>query len=225
MNVGGRRGCPNTRTPPPGAGLIGLAHTTSTRIDGRGERSRRERVFDPLDSTLDGSLPRALDLFGAQRAAGADPAIVLEDMLALSHWLTRIEVAPELAADPGVPEAERVRARGLAEKLAAPELTLCWRILLKLSRRPDGRVRTLLAHRESNPNVRPDKAASTPVRGLVRARAGSARGRVKEARRTIVDSVRSDPFVRARGADHGLLPDRPTFRFQLDRICPPDPAP
>ena len=91
----------------------------------------RERVFDLLESTLDGSLPRALDLFDAQHAAGADPAIVLEDMLALSHWLTRIKVAPELAADPGVPEAERVRARGLAEKLAVPELTLCWQILLK----------------------------------------------------------------------------------------------
>ena len=39
MNVGGRRRCPDTRTPPPGAGPIGLA-TTSTRIDGRGERSR-----------------------------------------------------------------------------------------------------------------------------------------------------------------------------------------
>ena len=91
----------------------------------------RERVFDLLESTLDGSLPRALDLFDAQYAAGADPAIVLEDMLALSHWLTRIKVAPELAADPGVPEAERARARGLAEKLAVPELARCWQILLK----------------------------------------------------------------------------------------------
>ena len=91
----------------------------------------RERVFDLLESVLDGSLPRALDLFDSQYAAGADPAIVLEDMLALSHWLTRIKVAPELAADPGVPEAERVRARGMAEKLAVPELALCWQILLK----------------------------------------------------------------------------------------------
>ncbi len=91
----------------------------------------RERVFDLLERTLDGGLAAALDLLEAQDAAGADPATVLEDMLGLAHWLTRLKLTPEAAADPGLPEAERVRARALAEKLAVAELTRAWQILLK----------------------------------------------------------------------------------------------
>ncbi len=91
----------------------------------------RERVFDLLERVLDGGLPRALDLLAAQHASGADPAIVLEDMLSLAHWLTRLKLTPDAAADPGLPEAERVRGRTLADKLAIAELTRCWQILLK----------------------------------------------------------------------------------------------
>ena len=91
----------------------------------------RERVFDLLEGVLDGGLPGALDLLAEQYAAGADPSAVLEDMLGLSHWLTRLKLTPDAAEDPGLPEAERVRGRALAGKLAVPELTRCWQILLK----------------------------------------------------------------------------------------------
>ena len=91
----------------------------------------RERVFDLLEGVLDGGLPGALDLLAEQYAAGADPTAVLEDMLALSHWLTRLKLTPDAARDPGLPEAERVRGRALAGKLAVSELTRCWQILLK----------------------------------------------------------------------------------------------
>ena len=91
----------------------------------------RERVFDLLEGVLDGGLPGALDLLAEQYAAGADPSAVLEDMLALAHWLTRLKLTPDAAGDPGLPEAERVRGRALAGKLAVSELTRCWQILLK----------------------------------------------------------------------------------------------
>ncbi len=91
----------------------------------------RERVFDLLDAVLDGGLARALDLLAAQYAAGADPTVVLEDMLALTHWLTRLKLTPDAAADPGLPDAERVRGRAMAGTLAVAELTRCWQILLK----------------------------------------------------------------------------------------------
>ena len=92
----------------------------------------RERVFDLLEGILDGGgLAGALDLLADQYAAGADPSVVLEDMLALSHWLTRLKLTPDAAENPGLPEAERVRGRALAGKLGVPELTRCWQILLK----------------------------------------------------------------------------------------------
>jgi DNA polymerase III subunit gamma/tau len=91
----------------------------------------RERVFDLADAVLGGRLPEALDLLGEQYRAGADPVVVLRDMLDLSHWLTRLKVTPDAATDPGLPEAERVRGAALAERLSVPDLARCWQILLK----------------------------------------------------------------------------------------------
>jgi DNA polymerase-3 subunit gamma/tau len=91
----------------------------------------RERVFDLFEAVLGGRLADALDLLAGQYRAGADPAVVLQDMLELTHWLTRLKVTPGAAADPGLPEAERVRGKALAEKLPVPELARCWQLLLK----------------------------------------------------------------------------------------------
>jgi DNA polymerase-3 subunit gamma/tau len=91
----------------------------------------RERVFDLFEAVLGGRLADALDLLAEQYRAGADPVIVLQDMLELTHWLTRLKVTPEAAADPGLPEAERGRGKTLAERLPIAELARCWQLLLK----------------------------------------------------------------------------------------------
>jgi DNA polymerase-3 subunit gamma/tau len=78
-----------------------------------------------------GDIRTALDLIGEQYAAGADPAVVLEDMLELTHWLTRIKITPAAADALGVPEAERMRGRELAEGLGMAELARAWQMLLK----------------------------------------------------------------------------------------------
>ncbi|TVR79718.1 MAG: DNA polymerase III subunit gamma/tau [Rhodospirillales bacterium] len=88
-------------------------------------------VFDLFEAAMAGDMRTVLDLMAGQYAAGADPAVVLEDLLSLTHWLTRIRLVAQAADDPGVPEAERVRGRNLAEKLPMPELTRSWQILLK----------------------------------------------------------------------------------------------
>ncbi|HEX9647737.1 MAG TPA: DNA polymerase III subunit gamma/tau [Alphaproteobacteria bacterium] len=91
----------------------------------------RVRVFDLFEAVLGGRLATALDLLGEQYRAGADPVTVLQDLLELTHWLTRVAVTPEAAADPGLPEAERVRGRAMAEALGVPELARAWQVLLK----------------------------------------------------------------------------------------------
>jgi DNA polymerase-3 subunit gamma/tau len=91
----------------------------------------RVRVFDLLQAVLGGKLAEALDLLAEQYRAGADPVIVLQDLLELTHWLTRVKITPEAASDPGLPEAERVRGREMAERLGVPELSRCWQLLLK----------------------------------------------------------------------------------------------
>jgi DNA polymerase-3 subunit gamma/tau len=78
-----------------------------------------------------GDAKGALDLMGALYAAGADPAVVVQDLLELTHWLTRIKLVPQAAAAPGVPEAERVRGGAMAGKLSMGHLARVWQMLLK----------------------------------------------------------------------------------------------
>jgi DNA polymerase-3 subunit gamma/tau len=72
-----------------------------------------------------------LDILADLYAGGADPAVIVEDMLELVHWLTRVKLVPEAADDPGMPEAERVRGRAMAETLPMATLTRSWQMLLK----------------------------------------------------------------------------------------------
>ena len=57
--------------------------------------------------------------------------MVLQDLLELTHFLTRVRLVPEVAEDPGVPETERVRGQALAEKLGVAVLARNWQMLLK----------------------------------------------------------------------------------------------
>jgi len=91
----------------------------------------RTRVFDLFESVMKGDTPKALAVLAEQHVAGADAATVIEDLLELVHWITRIKVAPDVAKDVTVPEAERVRGAGLAEMLSMPVLARAWQMLLK----------------------------------------------------------------------------------------------
>jgi len=87
--------------------------------------------FDLLDAVMRGDAPAALDVFAGQHRAGADPAMVIEDLLELVHWLTRLRVTPGTADTLGVPEAERVRGKDMAARLPMAELARAWQMLLK----------------------------------------------------------------------------------------------
>ena len=91
----------------------------------------RTVTFDMLDAVLRGDVATALDLMAEQYHSGADPAVMLTDMLELTHWLTRLKVVAEAVDAPGVPEAERVRGREMAAKLSMAALTRAWLMLLK----------------------------------------------------------------------------------------------
>ena len=91
----------------------------------------RTASFDLFEAVMKGDAPAAVALLRGQYEAGADPAAVLEDVLELTHWLTRIKVTPEIAAAPGVAEAERVRGLALAGGLTVPQLARAWQMLLK----------------------------------------------------------------------------------------------
>ena len=91
----------------------------------------RVQVFDLFDAVLRGNVKDGLALLAGQYASGADPLAVLQDLLELTHWLTRIKVAPDGANDALVAEAERTRGKDMAAGLSMPVLTRTWQMLLK----------------------------------------------------------------------------------------------
>ena len=91
----------------------------------------RTRLFDLFDMLMKGAIKDALDCFAELHDAGAEPQTLLQDLLELCHWLTRLKHVPAAADDPAVPEAERTRGRAMAEALAVPSLAQTWQMLLK----------------------------------------------------------------------------------------------
>jgi len=91
----------------------------------------RSQTFMMLEAVLKGDIAAALTLFEQLYRDGADPASVIEDLLEITHWLTRIKIVPTVAEDPGVPEIERVRGRDMAEKLSMAAIARAWQMLLK----------------------------------------------------------------------------------------------
>ncbi len=91
----------------------------------------RTQVFDLFESLMAGDIADALDRLETMYRDGADPLVVLQDLMELAYWLTRVTIVPEAADAAGTPEAERERGREMAAALSIPALTRAWQVLLK----------------------------------------------------------------------------------------------
>lgn len=91
----------------------------------------RARVVDLFEAVMKGDVAGALDILADQYDTGADPAVVLSDLAAFVHLVTRLKHLPEGAADLSLTEAERTRGRDFAEKLSVRVLSRAWQLLLK----------------------------------------------------------------------------------------------
>lgn len=91
----------------------------------------RARTIDLLDRVLAGDIAAALEELKAQHDAGADPLVVVTDLAALVHWITRLKLVPGAGEDISVPEEERSRGTAMAGKLSMRVLTRAWQMLLK----------------------------------------------------------------------------------------------
>lgn len=91
----------------------------------------RVRIYDLFEALMKGDVPATLAQLREQYDLGADPEVVLRDLLELTHLLTRLQVAPEAGADPSLSEVERQRAEALAQGLSMPVMARTWQMLLK----------------------------------------------------------------------------------------------
>ena len=91
----------------------------------------RGLVFDLFETVLKGDAAGALGRLDSLHQGGADPLMVLQELLDLAHFVTRLKLAPDAGAGDPLEEGERERARPLAAALAMPVLARAWQMLLK----------------------------------------------------------------------------------------------
>jgi len=91
----------------------------------------RGRVLDLFEKVMGGKIADALTDLSQLYDVGADPLVVMQDLLETTHFLTRLKVAPDAEGffDGGSSEAKR--AADMAGKLSVPSLTRAWQLLLK----------------------------------------------------------------------------------------------
>jgi DNA polymerase-3 subunit gamma/tau len=91
----------------------------------------RGLVFDLLEALMAGRAPEVLAILDQAHERGADAGLLLQDLLGLTHTLSRLRAAPTLRESPDLPQAERVRGAALADRLTVPVLGRAWQMLLK----------------------------------------------------------------------------------------------
>src|SRR5690242_18552777 len=91
----------------------------------------RGRVLDLFEKVMAGKIGEALTDLGSLYDHGADPLTVMQDLLEIVHFLTRIKVAPGAEGFFDGSSGEAKRAAAMAAKLSVPSLTRAWQMLLK----------------------------------------------------------------------------------------------
>jgi DNA polymerase III subunit gamma/tau len=91
----------------------------------------RAGVFDLFEAVMEGKPAEALALTDRAHARGADPGVMLQDLLELVHSVTRLKSIPALRDSAELPEAERVRGASFADRLSMASLGRAWQMLLK----------------------------------------------------------------------------------------------
>ncbi|HEX9558914.1 MAG TPA: DNA polymerase III subunit gamma/tau, partial [Reyranella sp.] len=89
----------------------------------------RSRVLELFEKTMRGDAPSVMAALAEMHDSGADPVVILQDLLELTHWVTRLKVAHEAAATSA--DSERAHGLAMAAKLSMASLTRAWTLLLK----------------------------------------------------------------------------------------------
>ncbi|MCK4946136.1 MAG: DNA polymerase III subunit gamma/tau [Alphaproteobacteria bacterium] len=91
----------------------------------------RSATLDLFETIIKGNGSETMALLDTLYKGGAAALMVAQDLIDLTHTLTKIKIAPELVKNQALPEAERVRGAALSTALSVPTLTRTWQMLLK----------------------------------------------------------------------------------------------
>ena len=91
----------------------------------------RGLVLDLFDSVMKGDMPAALGILRQQYEGGADPVVILQDLLETVHWMTRRRAAGGGIDDAALSPEMKERGAKMAESLSMAVLSRAWQMLLK----------------------------------------------------------------------------------------------
>ena len=93
--------------------------------------TNKENSFDLLEMILSGNIADALEKLDHDYINGADPLLVLQDLLDVIHWLARVKITPQIAENSMNPELDLKRSINIANRISMAALTRAWQMMLK----------------------------------------------------------------------------------------------
>lgn len=173
----------------------------------------RSQSLDLFEKIMSGNAATAIDQAGRMYRDGAAPLPVLQDLMDITHWMTRLKLTPGAeASGSGASQTDAARAAAMAEKLSMGTLTRAWQMLLKgvnevqLAPQPMTALEMLI--------VRLCYVADLPTPGDIVARLEKGQG-----------ASASPPANPAPAATSPTAPSAPTGASAEPAPLPPDTAP
>ncbi|MEE3000478.1 MAG: DNA polymerase III subunit gamma/tau [Pseudomonadota bacterium] len=91
----------------------------------------RDSSFDLFEFVMSGNIVSALEQLDCDYANGADPILVLQDLLDVIHWLARVKVTPQIVDSSIVSGTDAARSKDIAARISMAALTRSWQMLIK----------------------------------------------------------------------------------------------
>jgi DNA polymerase-3 subunit gamma/tau len=111
---------------------LSQGHVTAQSVKDMLGLADRGLVLDLFEKAVTGQCEAALEIMEDLYRKGADPSVIIGDLLDLSHLLTKLRAVPAMKNTLQVMAREEMdRAALLASKLSMPALGRTWQVLLK----------------------------------------------------------------------------------------------
>jgi len=111
-----------------GEGASGISTDIVRQMLGSTDHAASFRLIETL---MKGEVATALELIQKNYTDGADPLLMVQDYLEITHLITRVKVAPQALSDVTLSQHDREAAKKLADGLSMASLARLWQMLLK----------------------------------------------------------------------------------------------
>lgn len=106
---------------------------TTEQVRGMLGLADRGQLLDLMEHVLAGRVDQCMETAANLYRVGADPETILNDLLDITHLMSKFQAikSPPATVEPNMATGERTRAADIAGKAGIPALNRMWQILLK----------------------------------------------------------------------------------------------